>query len=53
MHSIAELEFYDSVYVDVLAEMLDGDVIDSAEFAEYEVAHDEWFQERAAELEQQ
>jgi hypothetical protein len=53
VNSLAELEFYDSIYVDVLAEMLDGDVLDSTQYTEYEVAHDEWFQERTLELEQQ
>jgi hypothetical protein len=49
--SLAELEFYDSVFVDVLAEMLDGDVIGDALFAEYQADHDEWFAQQAQELE--
>lgn len=46
-HSLAELEFYDGIYIDVLEEMLDGDILSAEEYAEAEATHGIWFDGQA------
>jgi len=52
VHSLAELEFYDGIFADVLQEMLDGEVIGEALYEEYLADHQEWVAERSQELQQ-